>query len=211
MRRAVGPTARLIFVDHTDLVQRKFIHTYRQAFCSLKGLLMSSEAPKNGSEDGKSSGTPARRTKKIKAAAADADFDEATVADQNGSDTDETTSTEDANASNGRPNWDRPRQNTDNVDWAARGPIVFRFIVSLFAMGVVGMATGIIYMMMLAHFVYSVITRERLDPLSELSGRISAYVRQLLDFVSCYSDEPIFPFAPFPEASDTEPQMKTVN
>jgi len=104
----------------------------------------------------------------------------------------------------GDMNWDKAKETLSEVDWDSRGENLLRFGLMLLAMVAVRIAQFLIYSMAIANFLYVMITRERLKALSEVSARLTAYVGQLLDFISYRTDGPVFPFAPFPEVDDDD-------
>lgn len=100
--------------------------------------------------------------------------------------------------------WDQTAESLAKVDWGQRGRHLFRVVLMLFAAIAAELSVVVIYFLTTVHFLYTLITGQKLDELTAVCGRFTAYVRRLLDFISYRSDEPIFPFAPFPEAEDTE-------
>ncbi len=100
----------------------------------------------------------------------------------------------------GDMNWGKAKEAISGVDWGSRVYQLKRVVLMFLAAIAAAVSRSIIFAMATANFLYVFITLERLTALSELSGRLSAYVNQLYDFIGYHSDEPVFPFAPFPEA-----------
>ena len=100
--------------------------------------------------------------------------------------------------------WDQTADSLSEVDWSTRGRHLFRLVLMLFAGIAAELSVLVVYFLTAVHFLYTLVTAKRLDELTTTCGRFSAYVKKLLDFISYRSDEPLFPFAPFPEAEDKE-------
>lgn len=100
--------------------------------------------------------------------------------------------------------WDQTAESFSKVDWGQRGRHLFRVVLMLFAAVAAELSVFVIYFLTTVHFLYTLITGQKLDELTAVCGRFTAYIRRLLDFISYRSDEPLFPFAPFPEVEDTE-------
>jgi hypothetical protein len=108
---------------------------------------------------------------------------------------------EKAGPGTGDMNWDKAKEAISDVDWDSRGYQLKRGGLMILAAIAAAISRSIIFAMATANFLYVFIMLERLTALSELSGRLSAYVNQLYDYIGYHSDEPVFPFAPFPEAA----------
>jgi hypothetical protein len=104
----------------------------------------------------------------------------------------------------GDMNWDKAKEAISDVDWDSRVYQLKRVLLMFLAAIAAAVSRSVIFAMATANFLYVFITLERLTALSELSGRLSAYVSQLYDFIGYHSDEPVFPFAPFPEAAERQ-------
>ena len=102
----------------------------------------------------------------------------------------------------GDMNWDKAKEAMSDVDWDSRVYQLKRGILMLLAAFASGVARFIIGVLAVANFLYIMLTLERLKPLSDLSGRLAAYIHQLYDFIGYHSDEAVWPFADFPEAAE---------
>lgn len=100
--------------------------------------------------------------------------------------------------------WDQTAETLSKVDWGQRGRHLFRLVLMLFAGIAAELSVFVIYFLTAVHFLYTLVTGQKLVELTAVCGRFTAYIKQLLDFISYRSDEPLFPFAPFPEAEDAE-------
>ena len=85
------------------------------------------------------------------------------------------------------------------VDWALRGRHLFRLVLMLFAAVAIEVSVFVIYLLTAGHFLYTLVVGTKLDEITQVCTRFTLYVKQLLDFVCYRSDEPLFPFAPFPD------------
>ena len=118
--------------------------------------------------------------------------------------TDKNNSDNGGNGGNGGPgtgdmNWDKAKETLSEVDWNSRGDNLLRAGLMILAAIAIGFCRFLIYAMATANFLYVMLTKERLNALSELSARLTIYVHQLFDFISYTTDGPVFPFAPFPD------------
>lgn len=100
--------------------------------------------------------------------------------------------------------WDQTAESLSKVDWGLRGRHIFRLVLMLFAAVAAELSVLVIYFLTAVHFFYTLVMGQKLDELNTVCGRFTVYVKQLLDFISYRSDEPLFPFAPFPDADDAD-------
>jgi len=101
----------------------------------------------------------------------------------------------------GDMNWDKAKEAMSDVDWDSRIYQLKRLVLMILAGMASAVSRAVIVLFATVNFIYAFITLERLEPLSDFCGRLSAYISQLYDFIGYHSDEPVFPFAPFPEAA----------
>ena len=162
--------------------------------------------PKDGNEEaakpeGEDKPAPKKRTtKRAVAARKTTEPKETPKAEETGSENAKGS----AGPGTGDMNWDKAKAAMSEVDWGSRGYQLKRGVLMILAVIAAWVSRSFIGIMAVANFVYVMITLERLQPLSDLSGRIAAYIHQLYDFIGYHSDEPVWPFAPFPEAAERE-------
>ena len=101
----------------------------------------------------------------------------------------------------GDMNWDKAKKAMSDIDWDSRLYQLKRGILMLLAAFAGAVARSILFVLAGANFLYVFFTLDCLNPVSDLCGRLSAYINQLYDFIGYHSDEPVWPFAPFPEAA----------
>jgi hypothetical protein len=101
----------------------------------------------------------------------------------------------------GDMNWDKAKEAMSDIDWDSRVYQLKRGILMLLAAFAGAVARSVLFILAGANFLYVFFTLDRLNPVSDLCGRLSAYINQLYDFIGYHSDEPVWPFAPFPEAA----------
>jgi hypothetical protein len=102
----------------------------------------------------------------------------------------------------GDMNWDKAKEAVSDVDWDSRIYQLKRLFLMFLASLAAAVARTVIILFATVNFIYAFITLDRLTPLSDLCGRLSAYISQCYDFIGYHSDEPVFPFADFPEAAE---------
>ena len=86
--------------------------------------------------------------------------------------------------------------------------MLLRGLLMILAAIAVEISIFLLYVMTVAHFFYQLVMAKPLDRVTELCGRLSAFSHKLLDFIGYHSDKPVFPFAPFPEASPQDEDEK---
>jgi hypothetical protein len=101
----------------------------------------------------------------------------------------------------GDMNWDKAKEAMSDVDWDSRIYQLKRLGLMILASMAAAVSRSVIILFATVNFIYAFITLDRLEPLSDFCGRLSAYINQLYDFIGYHSDEAVFPFAPFPEAA----------
>ena len=65
------------------------------------------------------------------------------------------------------------------------------------------LAVTVLGILTLVQVVHALLLGELNAELRSMCGRTVTYIRQLYDYMSWQSDEPVFPFAPFPERDET--------
>ncbi len=85
------------------------------------------------------------------------------------------------------------KENVKNVDTWMRGLFIIIFGIIFYVL------IGIIWLLVIFQFVTKVITGNLNAQLEKFSGTLTAYTRQILDYVTFRSEVRPFPFSPMPE------------
>ena len=90
-----------------------------------------------------------------------------------------------------------------NAKGEARAKFAWRLIPMIAALIAAEIAATILGIVTLVQVVHTLVVAEVNQELRIMSNRLVEYLRQLYRYVTYQSDEPVFPFAPFPQARDT--------
>ena len=101
-------------------------------------------------------------------------------------------------------NWDKAKETLAEVDWDSRLYHLKRLVMMVVAAIAIWMSAWLFLAIAGAHWLYVFITLDRIEALTNMMGRLAAYIHQLWDYIGYHSDEAIWPFAPFPEAAERQ-------
>jgi len=84
----------------------------------------------------------------------------------------------------------------------SRKGVGLRFLYTLIFLGVLGVVGNIIWIISVFQYVFLFITKNYIKPLRKFSSSLTAYIKEIMDYVLLLNNRKPFPFSEFPKSEE---------